>query len=266
MSIHWGRVYALVLRYTYLYRRSVPRMIEMVFWPVMDLLVWGFVTAYLLEINPGVPGLVTFLLGAMIFWDIMYRSQQALSLSFLEDLWSRNIMNLFASPIQLREFLAATFLVGLFKVLVITTVLTGMALGLYQFNLLDLGLSLVPFIANLLVMGWALGMVTVAIILRFGIGAEALAWAIPFFLQPLAAVFYPVAVLPAWLQPVALAIPATHVFEAMRHMLRGGDFPGMMLLRASGLNVVFLAAAGLFFVFMFRSARNRGYLAKLGMQ
>lgn len=264
--MHWGRVFALVLRYTYLYRRSVPRLIEMVFWPMMDLLVWGFVTAYLLELNPETPGMVTFLLGAMIFWDILYRSQQGLALSFLEDLWSRNILNLFASPIRLREFLAATFLVGLFKVLVITTVLFATALGLYRFNLFDVGPSLVPFFINLLVMGWAVGMVTVAIILRFGIGAEALAWAIPFLLQPLAAVFYPVAVLPGWLQPVALSIPATHVFEGMRHVLQGGDFPLAMLLRASVLNVVYLAGSGCFFVFMFRSARNRGHLAKLGMQ
>jgi len=266
MSIHWGRVFALVLRYTYLYRRSVPRLIEMIFWPMMDLLVWGFVTAYLLQLKPGAPGLVTFLLGAMIFWDIMYRSQQALSLSFLEDLWSRNIMNLFASPVRLHEFLAATFLVGLFKVAVITTVLTAMALGLYQFNLLEMGVSLVPFFVNLLVMGWALGMVTVAIILRFGIGAEALAWAVPFFLQPLAAVFYPVDVLPGWLQPVALSIPATHVFEGVRHMLQGGAFPAAMLLRAAALNALWLLGAGAFFVIMFRSARDRGHLAKLGMQ
>ncbi|MCC6355912.1 MAG: ABC transporter permease [Verrucomicrobiae bacterium] len=264
--MHWGRVFALVLRYTYLYRRSVPRLIEMVFWPMMDLLVWGFVTAYLLQLKPGASGLVTFLLGAMIFWDILYRSQQGLALSFLEDLWSRNILNLFASPIRLREFLAATFLVGLFKVLVIGTVLTATALGLYRFNLLDVGPALVPFFVNLVVMGWAVGMVTVAIILRFGIGAEALAWAIPFFLQPLAAVFYPVDVLPGWLQPIALSIPATHVFEGMRHVLRGGDFPLAMLARASMLNVAYLAGAAAFFVFMFRSARNRGHLAKLGMQ
>jgi len=266
VSMHWGRVFALVLRYTYLYRRSVPRLIEMVFWPVMDLLVWGFVTAYLLQLRPGAPGLVTFLMGAMIFWDIMYRAQQGLSLSFLEDLWSRNILNLFASPIRLREFLAATFLVGLFKVLVIGTVLAAMAMGMYHFNLFDVGPALVPFFINLVVMGWAVGMVTVAIILRFGIGAEALAWAIPFFLQPLAAVFYPVAVLPGWLQPIALSIPATHVFEGMRHVLQGGDFPTVMLVHASLLNLVYLAGGAAFFVFMFRSARNRGHLAKLGMQ
>jgi ABC-2 type transport system permease protein len=255
-----------VLRFTYLYRRSVPRLIEMIFWPMMDLLVWGFVTTYLLRLGPGAPGLVTFLLGAMIFWDILYRSQQGLALSFLEDMWSRNILNLFASPVRLREFLMATFLVGLFKVGVIGTVLIGMAMALYHFNLFEVGPALVPFFVNLVLMGWAMGMFTVAIILRFGIAAEALAWAIPFFIQPLAAVFYPVDVLPEWLQPVALCIPATHVFEGMRQVLRGGGFPAAMLARAVMLNAVYLAAAAWFFAFMFRSARKGGYLAKLGMQ
>jgi ABC-2 type transport system permease protein len=257
---------ALVLRYTYLFRRSVPRLLEMVFWPVMDLLVWGFVTAYLMRLNPGVPGLVTFLLGAMIFWDILYRSQQGISISFLEDLWSRNLLNVFVAPVRVREFLAATCVVGLIKVCVIVVVLVVISRAMYGFDLMALGLSLIPFFVNLVLMGWVLGMCTVALILRYGMAVEALAWAIPFLIQPLSAVFYPVNVLPAWLQPVAWCVPATHVFEGMRQMMRGEALPVDLLVRAFALNAIYLVAAGWFFAFMFRSARVRGYLTKIGLQ
>jgi ABC-2 type transport system permease protein len=264
--MNWHRIFALVRRYTFLYQRSVPRMIELLFWPVMDLLVWGFVSVYLEKLNPQVPGAVTFLIGAMIFWDILFRSQQSVTLAFLEDIWSRNLLNIFVSPLRPREFLMGTFIVGLMRIAIIVSILGTMASLLYGFHLSSIGLALVPLCANLLVMGLALGMVATALILRFGQSAENLAWAVPFLIQPVAAVFYPVSVLPVWLQPVAMMVPATHVFEGMRSLLKGGPFPGHELLLATLLNVVWLAAAGWFFSHMFAAARERGYLAKLGTQ
>jgi ABC-2 type transport system permease protein len=166
----------------------------------------------------------------------------------------------------LREFLAATYIVGLVKITVITTLLTGLAAGLYHFHLFDLGLSLIPFFANLLLMGWAIGMATTSLILRWGQAAEALAWGVPFFIQPFAAVFYPVEVLPRFLQPISLAIPATHVFEGMRQVLRGEGLDTGSLVAAFGLNVVYLVAAGLLFSYTFNLARKRGLLAKLVTQ
>ena len=264
--MNWRVILGLVLRYTYLYRRSVPRVIEMFFWPLMDMLVWGFLTVYLRGIQGGAAGAVTYLLGAMIFWDILFRSQQGVTFSFLEDIWSRNILNVFVAPVRVREFLAATYLVGLFKVIVIVTVLTVLSIVLYHFNLFDMGFSLIPFIANLILMGWGIGLVTTALILRYGQSVEALAWGIPFLIQPLAAVFYPVSVLPCWLQPVAWCLPATHVFEGMRAVLSGGAFPLQHLLWALALNGVFFVVEGWFLVHMIAVARDRGYLTKLATQ
>lgn len=211
-----ARIRALVLRYTFLYTRSVPRVAEMFFWPVMDLLVWGFITVYLMRMQNRVPATVTFLLGSMIFWDILYRAQQAVTISFLEDIWARNLLNIFVAPIRVSEFIAATYVVGFVKILITVAILAGLAAWLYSWNLFQMGFSLIPLFANLLLMGWAVGMVTTALIMRWGQSAEALAWGIPFLIQPVAAVFYPLDVLPGWLQPVALCIPATHVFEGMR--------------------------------------------------
>jgi ABC-2 type transport system permease protein len=256
----------LVLRYTYIIRRSVPRIIEMLFWPMLDLLVWGFLTIYLQGINDGPPAAVTFLLGAMIFWDVLFRSQQGMTVSFLEDVWTRNIINVFVAPVRIREFLAATAIVGLIKVTIIIVSLTVVALLLYGFNLTAIGWGLIPLFANLIVMGWGIGMVTTALIMRYGQAVEMLAWAIPFLFQPLSAVFYPVSVLPSWLQPVALCLPSTQVFEGMRAVLAHGGFPAHELLCAMGLNVVFLVFESWFFMWMYQSTREKGYLAKLGTQ
>ncbi|MEM6884346.1 MAG: ABC transporter permease [Verrucomicrobiota bacterium] len=258
------KVWALLLRYNYLYRRSPPRLLEIIFWPVMDLLVWGFLTSYLKQGAVDVPGAVTFLIGGMILWDVLYRSQQGVSLSFMEDMWSHNLINVFAAPVRVREFLMATYGVGFIKVFLVTVVLGTMSVWFYDFALFSLGSSLLPLFANLLILGWSMGMLTTGLILRFGHAAQALAWGIPFLLMPLSAVFYPVAVLPAWLQPVAWCLPSSHVFEGMRAVMNGGGFPTSALMWATGLNVVYAVVASCIFAVIFRTARKKGLLNKIG--
>ncbi|MEM1158877.1 MAG: ABC transporter permease [Verrucomicrobiota bacterium] len=258
------KVWALLLRYNYLYRRSPPRLLEIIFWPVMDLLVWGFLTTYLKQGAVDVPGAVTFLIGGMILWDVLYRSQQGVSLSFMEDMWSHNLINIFAAPVRVREFLVATYGVGFIKVFLVTVVLGFMSLWFYDFALFSLGASLLPLFVNLLILGWSMGMLTTGLILRFGHAAQALAWGVPFLIQPLSAVFYPVSVLPAWLQPVAWCLPSTHVFEGMRAVMNGGGFPTSSLLWATGLNVIYVIVAASVFAGIFHAAREKGLLNKIG--
>ena len=259
-------IWGLTLRYMYLYKRSLPRVLEIVFWPLMDLLVWGFLTVYLTGSGGAAPNLVTFLIGAMIFWDVFYRAQQGVSLAIVEDIWGRSLLNIFIAPVRMSEVIAATYLVGLGKILLTVTIMSVLAFAFYDFNIFQVGLMLGPFFANLLLTGWAMGLITTAIILRFGQAVEALVWGIPFLLQPFSAVFYPVSVLPGWLQPVAWCLPTTYVFEGMRAVLRSGEMNGALLLWAFGLNVVYLILGGLFFNWMVHLARERGLLAKLGTQ
>jgi ABC-2 type transport system permease protein len=262
----WSRIWAMVLRHTFLLRRSVPRIVEMLFWPVMDLLVWGFVTRYLESNAVRVPGAVTFLLGSVIFWDILFRAQMAVAVGFLEDQWSRNLLNLFSTPLTPAELATSSFIVGSMRIAFTLVVLILLALFAYDFNLFKLGLSLAPLIVNLLLTGWALGLISTALILRWGQAVEALAWAVPFVIQPISAVFYPVHSLPAWLQPICLALPTTHVFEGMRQVLAGGGFPTGHLLWAFALNGLLIAISFGFFHWMFRVARVKGLLVKLGTQ
>lgn len=260
----WLRVSALLLRYLYLYRRSAARIMGVVFWPVMDLLVFGFLTTYLTQF--AVPGGVLFLLGAVIFWDIFYSAQQAITLSITEEIWVRNILNVFVSPIRMSELLLATCILGVLRATASSLVLVLLARLLYAFNLFAIGLALVPFYFALLLFGWAMGMFTMALVLRFGQAAEALIWGIPFLIQPISAVFYPVRVLPSWLQPVALLLPSTHVFEGMRSALRTATVDGRSLAAALLLNLGYLAAGAAFFGWMLARVREKGYLSRLGME
>lgn len=258
------RILAYTVRHLYLYKRSLPRLMEVFYWPVLDLLVWGFVSVYLSRQSGAVPQFVTFFIGALILWDILFRSQQGISVSFLEDVWSRNLLNIFVSPMSAAEYIVSLLFLSVIKLILTSTVMVSLAIVLYHFNIFTLGLPLVPLVANLVVMGWAVGIVTTALILRFGQEAEVLAWGVALLFQPVSAVFYPVAVLPRFLQVVADFVPAAHVFEGMRTVIGGGGFPAKELAWASGLNAVYIVLAVLFFYWNFKAVKRKGLLAKVG--
>ena len=237
---------------------------EIFYWPFLDLLVWGFITVYLSQFRGTLPGFVTFFIGALILWDILFRSHQGISVSFLEDIWSRNLLNLFASPLNPIEYLFSLMLVGFFKLVLTATVMALFAWIFYSFNIFLLGFSLIPFILNLIIMGWSIGIITIAIILRFGQEAEVLAWALGFLFMPVSAVFYPVSVLPPFMQAIAKFIPAAYVFEGMRGVLNSGVFSSTQLLWAFGLNVFYISLAFLFFHWNFKIVKKKGLLVRIG--
>ncbi len=258
------RVLAFTTRYLYLYKRSLPRLMEVFYWPVLDLLLWGFVGTYLARYKGTLPDFITFFLGALILWDILFRSQQGISISFLEDVWSRNLLNVFISPLSPAEYVSSLLIMSMIKLLLASSLMVLLAWLLYSFNVFTLGFALIPLAANLIIMGWSIGIITTAIILRYGQEAEVLAWGIAFLFQPISAVFYPVSVLPPWLQAVAWCVPSSHVFEGMRTVLTTGTFPMNNLLHAMGLNVVYIAVSFLFFSWNFRAIKKKGLLVKVG--
>jgi ABC-2 type transport system permease protein len=258
------RIFAIALRHLYLYKRSISRLMEIFYWPLLDLLIWGFITIYLDQFRGSLPNFVAFFLGALILWDILYRSQQGISVSFLEEVWSRNLLNLFVSPLRPGEFLIATMLISLFKLLSAALVMAILAWLMYSFNIFLVGLALIPFVMNLILLGWSIGILTTTLILRYGQKAEILAWGLAFLFQPVSAVFYPVSVLPAVLQKIAWFIPATHVFEGMRSVIRHEGLPVEHLIWAFGLNAVYLLASLLLFYHVFTIVRQKGLLLRVG--
>ena len=258
---------ALVLRYLYLYTRTPVRIVELIFWPLVHLLVWGYLTRFLQQnVGDDFPHEITFLIGAVILWDILFRAQQGVAIFFLEDVWSRNLLNIFAAPVTNADYLGSTYAVGMMRAGVTSVMLGGLSALLYSFNVFQLSWALIPFVFNLLIFGWALGMISTALIVRWGPAAETLAWAVPFFIQPFAAVYYPVDYLPTALQWVAKLLPCSYVFEGMRDVLKDGVVNWAELGIATGLNVVYLAAAGVLFVRVMNTAREKGLLTKFASQ
>ena len=259
-----GRISALIARHLFLYRRSFPRLLEIFYWPLLDLVVWGFITVYLSQGGEGLHGAVTFFLGALIFWDILFRAQQGITISFLEEIWSRNLMNLFASPLTAGEFLAATMAMSVFKVAAVSIIMAVSALFFYSYNVFVMGLTLIPFVLNLIAAGWLIGILTMSIIMRFGQQAEVLAWGLVFLFQPISCVFYPMSVLPGWLTPLALANPAAHVFEGMRGVLLDQIVPWEHLGWAIGLNGLYLLIMITIYQYTFSVCKDRGMLVRVG--
>ncbi len=259
-----GRVAALMTRHLFLYRRSFPRLLEIFYWPLLDLVVWGFITMYLARNGSGLHAAVTFFLGALIFWDILFRAQQGITISFLEEIWSRNLMNLFASPLTAGEFLTAMMAMSVLKVAAVFVIMAGFALLFYSYNIFVIGLALLPFVLNLIAAGWLIGILTLSVIMRFGQQAEVLAWGLVFLFQPVSCVFYPLSVLPGWLQPVALANPAAHVFEGMRGVLLHHAVPWDCLGWATGLNALYLLVMIAVYQYTFAVCKDRALLVRVG--
>jgi ABC-2 type transport system permease protein len=258
------RIRALVTRHLYLYRRSLPRMMEIFYWPFLDLVIWGFITLYLMKFQGQIPGAVTFFLGALILWDVLFRAQQGITISFLEEIWARNLMNLFASPLKPSEFLAATMAMSMFKVTAVSIVMSVCAVVFYSYNVFMIGIWLIPFVVNLVLTGWIIGVFTTSLIMRFGQEAEVLAWSMVFLFQPISCVFYPMDVLPHWLKGVAMINPAAHIFEGMRAVLMTQSMPLMSLVLASGLNLLYLSAVIGWFHYTFAVCKERGSLVRVG--
>jgi ABC-2 type transport system permease protein len=259
-----GRILGLLSRHMYLYKRSFARLLEIFYWPFLDLVVWGFITIYLEKVGMQVHGAVTFFLGALILWDVLFRAQQGIAVSFLEEMWARNLMNLFASPLTVGEYLLATMIMSVLKVTAVGSLMMLFAWVFYSYDILRMGLSLLPFILNLVISGWIIGVLTTSIIMRFGQQAEVLAWGMVFLFQPISCVFYPIEVLPSVLQAIAWIVPPAHIFEGMRAVLTTGTMPVIHLLWATVLNFGFLVIIVAWFYHTFNVCKDRGMLVRVG--
>ena len=258
------RVGAMVMRYWYLLRGSWPRILELAYWPTMQVILWGFLTLYLAQNSSLFVQAFGVLLSAVLLWDVLFRGQLGVSMSFLEEMWSRNLGHLFVSPLRSYELLASLMTISLIKTVIGIAPASLLAYAFFDFSIYSLGLPLIGFFLNLIVMGWAIGLVMAGLVLRYGLGAESLAWVAVFALAPLSAIYYQVAVLPPWVQPLTFILPASHVFEGMRAILIDGVYRPDLMWAASALNVFYLIAGSLGFLAFFRRARALGLILNLG--
>jgi ABC-2 type transport system permease protein len=258
------RVAAMVLRYWYLLRSSWSRLIELIYWPTVQMLMWGFLQTYLAGQSNNLARAGGVFIGAVMLWDILFRGQLGFSISFLEEMYARNLGNLMISPLRPSEFVAALMIMSLVRLAIGMLPVTLLAIWFFGFNLWALGFALAAFFANLMLTGWAVGIFVSGLVLRNGLGAETFAWSIMFLLLPLACVYYPVAVLPAWLQHIAWTLPPTYVFEGMRALVMEHTFRADLMIQALGVNAVLFSVAVAAFLALLASARRNGSLMQTG--
>jgi ABC-2 type transport system permease protein len=258
------RVGAMVLRYWYLLRSSWPRILDLIYWPAVQMLMWGFLQLYISQNSSFFNQAAGTFIGAVLLWDILFRGQLGFSISFLEEMYARNMGNLMMSPLRPVEFVTALMVMSVIRLAIGMVPVSLLAIAFFGFNLWGLGLALAVFFLNLILTSWAIGIFVAGLLLRNGLGAESLAWTFMFLFLPLTCVYYPVSVLPVWLAPVAWSLPPTYVFEGMRALLIDHVFRADLMLEAFAINVGFFAAATAMFFMLLRSARRHGTLLQTG--
>jgi ABC-2 type transport system permease protein len=258
------RIGAMILRYLYILKGSWPRLVELAYWPTVQVILWGLISTFFVAHSSWLVQAAGVLIAGVMLWDVLFRGELGVSISFLEEMWSRNLGNLGVSPLRPLEFATALLAMSAIRTLIGIIPATFVAIALYEYSVYEMGPPLLAFFVNLLVMGWAFGLVICAILLRWGLGAESLAWLAIFGVAPLSAVYYPVAVLPDWIEPVALSLPSAHVFEGMRGVLLEGRFSWHHFGWSVGLNAVYLGLGVWSFLYAHRVARIRGLLLQSG--
>jgi len=260
--VRLSRIAAIVLRQYYLIRGSASRVIPLFAWVVIDITLWGFITRYLTSITGSGFHFVPALLGAALLWDFLTRVMQGVTMAFFEDVWSRNFLNVFASPISVPEYLGGLVLSSICTSslgLVVMVMVATLAFGLSFFAF---GASLAAFLLVLFLTGIALGITGTAIVLRLGPAAEWFVWPIPALLSPFVGVFYPLSTLPKWMRIVSRVLPPSYVFEGVRAIVAGQGVSVAMLAIGFALAIVAILLACWFFVRVFRYAVETGLIAR----
>jgi ABC-2 type transport system permease protein len=263
-ALTWLRMRAVARRHAYVLARSPHRLFDVTLWPLVDVLLFGALASYVSTGNTSAGDrAASYLLAGIVLWHVVYQSQIAVSTGFLEETWSRNLLNLMVTPVREVEYVGGVALFGMIKLVIGVTVLALGALVFYSFDVWSLGFGLIPIAAVLLMVGWSISLFVIGIVLRYGAGAEALAWGVMFIVLPLSGVFYPVDALPPVLQPIALALPTTHAFDALRELVDGHGVDWGQLAIAAVLTVVVAALAIWYLVRMLALFRRRGYITRL---
>ncbi len=256
------RISAIFLRQFYLLRRSPYRILNLLHWAFLDLIVWGLTLFYIYTAGNVKLNFLFVILGAVILWNFLIRVQQGITISFLEDIWVRNFMNLFASPLTLNEYILGLVSISIFQAFIQSTLMIFLAWILFAYNIFQFGFLLIPFIVVLFIFGLALGLFSTAFILRLGPSSELLAWFIPAWISPLAGVFYSVSALPYWVQFLAYALPPMYIFEGMRKIVLSGSFDLNDLFIAFTISVVSFILAYWFLLRSYRYVLRRGLFTR----
>lgn len=260
--MNWKVVTAIVFRHLYNFKHSLDRYVDAFYWPAMDIFLWGFTSVFITNQAGALPQIAIVLLSGLILWQIVWRAQYEITVNLLEEMWNTNLVNLFASPLRVREWITGVFLVGIIKMSFSIPFAVFLAFIFYKTNVLTLGIFLVPFMVNLIITGWAVGLIVAGLIVRYGTKIQTFAWSGIYLIVPFSGIYYPISTLPVWAQSFARFLPTSYIFEGMRGIIFANIVPWDKMIISFLLNVTLLIVGVMFFVFMFEKSKQKG-LARL---
>ena len=260
----WNKIYALSLRHIYLIKGSFPRILDLIYWPTIQIFLWGFISKFFTLNSTYYENTVGIILSAAILYDFLFRSSISYNMMFLEEIWSRNFTNLFIAPIKIKEIIAALTFTAIFRTLIGLVPAALLAIPLFGVSIFKIGVPLIFLLISLYIFGVTLGLLVTSGLIRFGPSFENIAWASLFFLAPLGCIYYPVEILPVWLQLIAKLLPLVHLFEEMRSILIDNIVNYHSILKACLISLVYFIIGIIVFYVSYDGAKKRGTLINMG--
>jgi ABC-2 type transport system permease protein len=262
--MRWHKIYGLCLRHLYLIKSSFPRILDLIYWPSIQVFLWGFISKFFTLSSTYYSNTVGVILTAAILYDFLFRSSISYNMMFLEEIWSRNFTNLFIAPIKISEIIAALTLTAILRTMIGLVPAAMLAIPFFGVSIFELGLPLLFLLISLYIFGITLGLLVTAGLLRFGPSFENIAWASLFFLAPLGCIYYPVEILPTWLQTIANCLPLVHIFEEMRNILINNSYDSINLLKGIIISGSYFIFGVIVFYIAYYGAKIRGTLMNIG--
>ena len=262
--MNWNKIFALSLRHIYLIKGSFPRILDLIYWPTIQIFLWGFISKFFTLNSSYYENTVGIILSAAILYDFLFRSSISYNMMFLEEIWSRNFTNLFIAPIKLSEIIAALTFTAIFRTMIGLVPAALLAIPFFGVSILKIGTPLIFLLITLYIFGVTLGLLVTSGLVRFGPSFENIAWASLFFLAPLGCIYYPVEILPEWLQIIAKLLPLVHIFEEMRNILIYDIVNYTQIFKAVFISFLYFVIGVATFYISYSGARNRGTLINIG--
>ena len=262
--MNWNKIFALSLRHIYLIKGSFPRILDLIYWPTIQIFLWGFISKFFTLNSSFYENTVGIILSAAILYDFLFRSSISYNMMFLEEIWSRNFTNLFIAPIKLSELISALTFTAIFRTLVGLVPASIFAIPLFGVSIFKIGTPLIFLLTSLYIFGVTLGLLVTAGLVRFGPSFENIAWASLFFLAPLGCIYYPIEILPYWLQIIAKLLPLVHIFEEMRSILIYDIINYYQILKAILISFIYFILGVIVFYWSYSGAKKRGTLMNMG--
>ena len=262
--MRWHKIYGLSLRHIYLIKSSFPRILDLIYWPSIQVFLWGFISKFFTISSSYYNNTVGVILTAAILYDFLFRSSISYNMMFLEEIWSRNFTNLFIAPIKISEIIAALTMTAIFRTMIGLVPAVLLAIPLFGVSILKLGIPLFFLLIALYIFGISLGLLVTAGLLRFGPSFENIAWASLFFLAPLGCIYYPIEILPNFLQIIAKILPLVHIFEEMRNILINQTVNNVAILKGLFISLIYFFIGVAIFYAAYFGAKIKGTLINIG--